>query len=294
MTSTRHVIVVGAAGQVGGALMRLLGDRGVSITRKEADMTNRADLLRALANAGPARLLINAAAYTNVDRAESEPALAHVVNGEAPGWMAEWAAEQQIPFVHYSTEYVFPGGQPEPWSERDTPAPLSVYGASKLAGERAVRAVGGLDITLRTSWVYDDSARNFVGRVLERAATVDQLTMVADQKGAPTYAPDLAATTLAIADAMTAKGVELPNLLHLTGAGSVWRPDYARTIVSLARDSGLLARDVTVVDAPVSAQADGASRPQSCLLDCSLAESFGFTLPDWQSSLARSMSARSR
>jgi dTDP-4-dehydrorhamnose reductase len=294
MTLANRVIVVGAAGQVGGALMAQLGDRGHAITKQQANIANRSELLRSLTNAGPAHLLINAAAYTNVDRAESEPELAHAVNGDAPGWMAEWAADQHIPFVHYSTEYVFPGGKPEPWTENDKPSPLSVYGASKLAGEQAVRAVGGQDITLRTSWVYDDSTRNFVGRVLERAATVDQLTMVSGQKGAPTYAPDLAATTLAIAEALTSKSTTLPNLLHLTGVGSAWRPEYAREIIALALSSGLLSRDVAVVEVPEAVQADGAARPQSCLLDCSLASTLGFMLPGWRSSLAQSITARSR
>ena len=294
MTLANRVIVVGAAGQVGGALMAQLGDRGHAITKQQANIANRSELLRSLTNAGPAHLLINAAAYTNVDRAESEPELAHAVNGDAPGWMAEWAADQHIPFVHYSTEYVFPGGKPEPWTESDKPSPLSVYGASKLAGEQAVRAVGGQDITLRTSWVYDDSTRNFVGRVLERAATVDQLTMVGGQKGAPTYAPDLATTTLAIAEALTSKSTTLPNLLHLTGAGSAWRPEYARAIIALALSSGLLSRDVAVVEVPETVQTDGAARPQSCILDCSRASALGFTLPDWRSSLAQSINVRSR
>ena len=294
MTLTNRVIVVGAAGQVGGALMAQLGDRGHAITKQQANIANRSELLRSLTNAGPAHLLINAAAYTNVDRAESEPELAHAVNGDAPGWMAEWAADQHIPFVHYSTEYVFPGGKPEPWTESDKPSPLSAYGASKLAGEQAVRAVGGQDITLRTSWVYDDSTRNFVGRVLERAATVDQLTMVGGQKGAPTYAPDLAKTTLAIAEALTSKSTTLPNLLHLTGAGSAWRPEYARAIIALALSSGLLSRDVAVVEVPETVQTDGAARPQSCILDCSRASALGFTLPDWRSSLAQSINVRSR
>ena len=150
MSESPRTIVLGAAGQVGSSLVQQLSENGIGITRKDADITNKADLYRVLERAGPVSALINAAAYTDVERAESERELAFAVNADAAGWAAAWASKQHIPFVHYSTEYVFPDGSDHLWLEDDAPAPVNTYGESKLAGELAVRSAYPESVVIRT------------------------------------------------------------------------------------------------------------------------------------------------
>ena len=162
MTAADRTLVIGATGQVGSSLLLQLGSTGVGVSRNEADFSNRVDLVRALDAVGPVQAVINAAAYNNVDRAESERDEAFRINADLPGWIAEWAAARKVPFLHYSTEYVFPNGDGVAWREDDAPAPLNVYGESKLAGERAVHQAHGKSIVIRTSWVYSAGTSNFV------------------------------------------------------------------------------------------------------------------------------------
>ena len=231
--------------------------------------------------------VINAAAYNNVDRAESERDEAFRINADLPGWIAEWAAAREVPFVHYSTEYVFPDGNGAAWRESDAPTPLNVYGESKLAGERAVQQATGDRIVIRTSWVYSAGTSNFVRRVLELAASGNPLTMVSDQVGAPTDAADLARATLLLLQSKNRAEVMNDQLLHLSGSGSVNRADFSRAIIDAGVNAGVIRSAVPVNETSSSEQTSAARRPTNCVLDCAKARAFGITLAPWQASLTR-------
>ena len=287
MTAAGRTLVIGATGQVGSSLLLQLGTSGVGVSRNEADFSNRVDLVRALDAIGPVQAVINAAAYNNVDRAERERDEAFRINAELPGWIAEWAAAQEVPFVHYSTEYVFPDGNGAAWRESDAPNPLNVYGESKLAGERAVQQANGDSIVIRTSWVYSAGMSNFVRRVLELAESGNPLTMVSDQVGSPTDAADLARATLLLLQSKNRAEVMNDQLLHLAGSGSVNRADFSRAIIDAGVHAGVIRSAVPVNETSASEQTSAARRPTNCVLDCAKARAFGITLAPWQESLAR-------
>ena len=285
MAAPGRVVILGARGQVGSALMELLGEEAVGITRSDADLTNQASLFAALAAVGPVRALVNAAAFNNVDQAESERELAFAINAELPRHAASWAAQRAIPFVHYSTEYVFPDGGGRGWREEDPTQPLNVYGESKRAGEVAVCASNGERLVIRTSWVFSTQHRNFVWNVLELAKNTPRLRMVADQWGSPTHAVELAKTTIAILGKAEISAVSPSGVLHLAGRGVTNRADFARAIIDAAVSAGVLADPVPVDEITVGEFATKARRPTHCTLDCSRAESLGFALPAWRDSL---------
>ena len=287
MTAGERTIVIGASGQVGSSLLAQLGASGVGVSRNEADFSNRVDLVRALDVLGPVQAVINAAAYNNVDGAESERGEAFLINADLPGWIAEWAAAREVPFVHYSTEYVFPDGNSAAWREGDAPAPLNVYGESKLAGERAVQQVRGDSIVIRTSWVYSAGTSNFVHRVLELAAIGNPLTMGSDQVGSPTDAADLARATLVLLQSKNRAEVMNDQLLHLAGSGSVNRAEFSRAIIETGVRAGVIRSAVPVNETSASEQTSAARRPTNCVLDCAKAGAFGITLAPWQESLTR-------
>ena len=287
MTAAGRTLVIGATGQVGSSLLLQLGTSGVGVSRNEADFSDRVDLVRALDAVGPVQAVINAAAYNNVDRAESERDEAFRINADLPGWIAEWAAAREVPFVHYSTEYVFPDGNGAAWRESDAPTPLNVYGESKLAGERAVQQATGDRIVIRTSWVYSAGTSNFVRRVLELAASGNPLTMVSDQVGAPTDAADLARATLLLLQSKNRAEVMNDQLLHLSGSGSVNRADFSRAIIDAGVNAGVIRSAVPVNETSSSEQTSAARRPTNCVLDCAKARAFGITLAPWQASLTR-------
>jgi dTDP-4-dehydrorhamnose reductase len=280
-------LVIGATGQVGSSLLLQLESSGVGVSRNEADFSNRVDLVRALDAVGPVQSVINAAAYNNVDRAESERDEAFRINADLPGWIAEWAAAREVPFVHYSTEYVFPDGNGAAWRESNVPAPLNVYGESKLAGERAVQLAHGDGIVIRTSWVYSAGTSNFVRRVLELAASGNPLSMVSDQVGSPTDAADLARATLLLLQSKNRAEVMNDQLLHLAGSGSVNRAEFSRAIIDAGVNAGVIRSAVPVNETSASEQTSAARRPTNCVLDCAKARAFGITLAPWQESLTR-------
>jgi len=287
MTAAGRTIVVGANGQVGSSLLVQLGASGVGISRTEAQFGSRDDLVRALDAVGPVQAVINAAAYNNVDGAESERGEAFLINADLPGWLAEWSAARAVPFVHYSTEYVFPDGNGVAWSEDDAPAPLNVYGESKLAGERAVQQASGDSIVIRTSWAYSAGKSNFVQRVLELSALGNTLTMVSDQVGSPTDAADLARATLSLLQSKNRAEVMNDQLLHLAGSGSVNRAEFSRAIIETGVRAGVIRSAVPVNETSASEQTSAARRPINCVLDCGKARAFGITLAPWQESLTR-------
>ena len=184
-----RIMVTGVSGQVGGALVKALEWIGsiVPVGRKELDLGQPDRIASTLDRIKP-NLIVNAAAYTAVDRAEDQKELAFCVNATAPGIMARWAADHYVPLIHFSTDYVFDGAGTRPWREDDAANPLSAYGASKLAGENAVRSAGGEHLIIRTSWVYAASGQNFLRTIVRLAQERKELRIVADQVGAPTSA----------------------------------------------------------------------------------------------------------
>ena len=287
MTAADRTLVIGATGQVGSSLLLQLGSTGVGVSRNEADFSNRVDLVRALDAVGPVQAVINAAAYNNVDRAESERDEAFRINADLPGWLAEWSAARAVPFVHYSTEYVFPDGHSVAWRESDSPAPLNTYGESKLAGERAVQRVDGNSVVIRTSWLYGTSKSNFVRRVLELAALGKPLTMVSDQVGSPTDAADLARATLALLQREDRQAAMGNQILHLAGSGSVNRTTFTRAIIEAGVHAGVIPHAIPVTETTTSEFVAAARRPTNCVLDCVKARALGINLAPWQESLTR-------
>ena len=234
------------------------------------------DLLRA----SGAEVVISAVAYTAVDRAEEDEALATTVNATTPGALAVAAAERDMPFLHISTDYVFDGTGDRPWQPDDPTAPLGAYGRSKLAGELAVRAAGGVHAILRTSWVFSAHGNNFVRTMLRLSETRDRLTIVADQVGGPTAAADIADALWTMAAAFQA-GQGTSGTYHFAGAPDVSWADFARQIFAQA------GRTTEVVDIPTSDYPTPAARPGNSRLDCAgLRQAFGIERPDWRQSLA--------
>ncbi|QTN35198.1 dTDP-4-dehydrorhamnose reductase [Cognatishimia activa] len=271
------LFVFGKTGQVARELI-LQGSAHeiTALGRDQADLSDPAACAAIVAQSD-ADAVINAAAYTAVDKAEEEEALATIINGDTPGAMARACAAKDIPFLHVSTDYVFDGTGETPWSPSDPVAPQNAYGRSKLAGEEAVRAAGGAHLILRTSWVFSAHGNNFVKTMLRLSETRDHLTVVADQIGGPTAARDIAKTLLAIAPQL---GARKGGTYHFAGQPPVSWADFARVIFV---KSG---RKMQVADIPTSDYPTPAKRPLNSRMDCAdLTTDFGVTIPDWRASL---------
>lgn len=292
------ILLFGAGGQVGSELTRALAPLGLvtALTRAEADLA-RADEVEAMIAAHRPDVIVNAAAYTAVDRAEDEEDAAFAINANAVARMAEAGAKHGALFVHYSTDYVFDGQKPTPYSENDAPAPLNAYGRTKLAGEEAVVEAGGPHMILRTSWVYGARGRNFAATMLRLAAERDELTVVADQLGAPTSAELIAdATALCIHAWLRepARRAEREGLFHLAAAGETSWHGFARFLVSGAAARGMAlratpenVRAIATKDYPTPAR-----RPlNSRLATAKLEDRFGLQMPDWRHHAARYLDA---
>lgn len=267
------ILVFGETGQLA---RELAADETVTcLGRDQADLSHPAACAAAIRQAQP-QAVINAAAYTAVDKAESDEALASVINGAAPGAMAATCADMGIPFVTVSTDYVFDGSGTAPWQPGDATGPLNAYGRSKLAGEEAVRAAGGTYAILRTSWVVSAHGSNFVKTMLRLGRERDRLTIVADQIGAPTPARDIAAACLAMARQL-AEDADKSGTYHLQGAPETSWADVARAIFAEANIT------CQVEDIPTTAYPTPAARPLNSRLDCaSLEQAFGILQPDWR------------
>jgi len=288
----KTILLTGTNGQVGWELQRALGNsaRVIALTREQLDL-NQAEAIRQVVRAHQPDIIINPAAYTAVDKAESEPELAMAVNGIAPGIFAEEAKKLNATLIHYSTDYVFDGSQPTPYREGDTPNPQSVYGKTKLAGEKAIIDSGCKHLILRTSWVYGVHGGNFVNTILRLAKERNELRIVADQFGAPTWARLLANSTLQILQSWQAQNFadELSGVYHLTAAGRTNWHQYAQEIVRLAKkfdpalaDKSLEIKPIETHEYPVPAK-----RPaNSTLATDKISATFGLKLPDWQDDLA--------
>ncbi|MDR5655061.1 dTDP-4-dehydrorhamnose reductase [Ruixingdingia sedimenti] len=275
------LLVFGRTGQVATELARRLpaGWQAEFLGREAADLSDPAACAAAVAGTD-ADLVINAAAWTAVDKAEAEEAAATVVNGAAPAVMAQAAAARGIPFLHVSTDYVFDGGGTRAWAPDDATGPLGAYGRSKLAGEAGVRAAGGAHVILRTSWVVSAHGGNFVKTMLRLGRERGALRIVADQVGGPTPAAAIADALLTIAAAFgTGRGVT--GTFHFAGAPDVSWADFARAIFDQA---GLTVdvTDIATADYPTPAR-----RPANSRMDCtSLTAAYGIARPDWRAGLA--------
>lgn len=270
------ILVFGKTGQVARELATLEGTK--CFGRDDADLSDPA-VCAALIKAQKPTAVINAAAYTAVDKAETDEAAATVVNGDAPRAMAQACAALNIPLVHISTDYVFEGGGETPWAPDDETGPLSAYGRSKLLGEQAVSTAAGPHAILRTSWVVSAHGNNFVKTMLRLGQERDSLTIVADQIGGPTGAREIAVACHTIAHQLMADPAR-SGIYHFSGAPACSWADFARAIFAKA---GLAC---AVTDIPSSEYPTPAVRPLNSRLDCSKTEQvFGITRPDWLATL---------
>ncbi|NTV72291.1 MAG: dTDP-4-dehydrorhamnose reductase [Azonexaceae bacterium] len=289
------ILLLGKDGQVGWQLQRSLAPHGavVACARAQCDLSDP-DQIRSLVREVRPSVIVNATAFTAVDKAESEPELAYRINAEAPGVLAGEVAALGALLVHYSTDYVYDGRKTTPYVESDPTAPLSVYGRTKLAGEEAIRAVGGRSLIFRTSWVFGARGENFVKTILRLAREKESLDVVGDQIGSPTPAA-LIATVTGVVLAMVRHGqpekMAKNEIYHLAAARPVSWCEFARTIVSLAgqmpgfnlRLNPEAIRPITTAEYPVPAR-----RPLNSRLDCTRLETdFGLQMPDWQPYLGR-------
>ncbi len=291
-----RILVTGVTGQVGGALVsRLAGEGGarrevVAAGREVLDLSEPAAIADRLDQLAP-DLVVNPAAYTAVDRAEDEKERAFRVNAEAPGVIARWAAARGIPLVHFSTDYVFDGSGERPWREDDPTGPLSAYGASKLAGEDAVRAAGGAHLVVRTSWVYAAKGTNFLRTIARLAAERRELRIVADQFGAPTSAAviaDAVAGILAPGGAPLAQRFATADgLVHVAAAGETSWHGFAVAIVGGLKARGVSLAVENVVPIRTEDYPTKAKRPANSRLDLDrLKRVFGIKTPSWDAALA--------
>jgi dTDP-4-dehydrorhamnose reductase len=289
------ILLFGKGGQVGWELQRSLAPLGEIVALDREDSAplsgDLSDPKRLAAIVGEVRpdVIVNAAAYTAVDRAESEPALTHTINATAPGALARAAAARSAWLIHYSTDYVFDGSGTAPWTEDAPTGPLNVYGRTKLEGEEQIRASGCRHLILRTSWVYAARGHNFARTMLRLAAERDELNVIDDQHGAPTGA-DLLADITAHALRAVVTRPDLGGTYHCVAAGETTWHGYARHVIEKARVAGQPVRVAPEAIRAVStaAFATPASRPHnSRLATGKLRQAFGLTLPDWRSGVDR-------
>jgi dTDP-4-dehydrorhamnose reductase len=288
------ILLLGKGGQVGWELQRSLAPLGELValdfdsTDHCGDFTNLAGLAQTVRDARP-NVIVNAAAHTAVDKAESEPALARTINALAPSVLAQEAAQLGALLVHYSTDYVFDGSGTHPWTEMDAPAPLSVYGQTKLEGEQLIQAACPGHLIFRTSWVYAARGGNFAKTMLRLAQERERLTVIDDQIGAPTGA-DLLADITAHAIRSTLQHPTQAGLYHLVASGQTSWFEYAKYVLAQANTAQTAIKLIVneVAPVPTSAFPTPAKRPHNSRLDTSKLETtFGLQLPHWQQGVAR-------
>src|SRR6266436_5131748 len=299
------ILLTGKNGQIGAELLRFLPQLGevVALDREQLDLSKPDDIRRAIREIRP-QIIVNAAAYTAVDRAETDEAMAQAVNGEAPGVMAKEAKKIGAALVHYSTDYVFDGSKKTPYDETDAANPINVYGRTKLAAEHAIRSSGVPHLIFRTAWIYATRGRNFLLTILRLATEQEELRIVSDQVGAPTCASDVAAATskilAGICENSNAAFVlpEASGTYHMSAAGQTTWYDFAKTILERA---GTTSRDLAwlaaathrrpliarrVISISTAEFRCSAQRPAySVLSNSRLIQAFGVALPDWHSQL---------
>ena len=283
------ILVTAAQGQVGWELRRTLATLGevVAVGRQAMDMSDPDSVRQCIRDIQPG-LIVNAAAYTAVDKAETEPELAMMVNGTAPGIMAEEAKLLGAAIVHYSTDYAFDGSKTTPYTEDDATNPINVYGRSKLAGEQAIQAVGAPHLILRTSWVYGARGKNFLATILRLARERDELKIVDDQIGAPTWSRTIAETTAQmLAQRQSAAALaEVSGVYHLTAGGRTSWHGFTQAILAHSPLFVSGAGKPLLLPIPTSEYPLPAKRPMNSVLsNAKLASVFGLAQTDWEEAL---------
>lgn len=279
------ILITGQYGQVSQALQQQLHDQGqlIILGRDQLDLADP-EQIRQQVRAHRPGLIINAAAHTAVDLAESEPQAAFAINAIAPGILAEEAKALGIPLIHYSTDYVFDGSKPAPYTEADAPNPLGVYGQSKLAGEQAIMAVGGEYLILRTSWVYSNHGKNFLLTMQRLLQEKPHMRIVADQIGAPTWAGTIATSTLALIQRWQAGDPGQWGIYHLTAQGETSWFGFAQAIAEQLRAQGRACAELEAIAS--SAYPTPARRPLNSRLSCErLQQQWHVSQPQWQDAL---------
>lgn len=294
------IIVLGAHGQVGKALIELLGNKAIALSRNEIDLDQPEILREKLDQASQAKpiiALINAAAYTQVDLAEKEKEKAFRINAESPGILADWCKSKKIPLIHYSTDYVFNGEGNKPWTEEDPVSPQNSYGISKLEGEKRIQSSGCDFLIFRTSWVFDSTGKNFVNTMLRLGKERETLKVVSDQKGAPTYAPHLAIASLkALVKAQEMiqnQGNPFPSgVYHLCNLGETSWFEFAQTIFNMTRAKGVELKITNLQPISSAEYPTPAKRPLNSRLNTSKAKNIlSIELPEWIEGLKDCLSA---
>lgn len=290
-----RILLTGKNGQVGWELQRTLSTLGEVIALGQADMDlANPDAIRKICGEVKPNLIVNPAAYTAVDKAETEPALALAINGTAPGILAQEAQRLGAALIHYSTDYVFDGSKSTPYTEQDIPNPQNIYGSSKLAGERAIQAVDVPHLILRTAWVYGRRGKNFLLTMQRLASERPLLKVVDDQVGAPTWSRLLAEATAHIVAQGLSRGQETVNsylrqhsgVYHMSCAGYTSWYGFANAILAAANTSIHANASAQLQPIPSSEYPTPAARPAySVLSNAQLAQTFGITLPDWRMAL---------
>jgi dTDP-4-dehydrorhamnose reductase len=290
-----RILVTGASGQVGGALVPALQHLGtvIATSRAQLDLARPWDLPPRLDEIAP-DIIINPAAYTAVDQAEDEPELAMRVNAAAPGEIAGWALKNDVPLIHFSTDYVFNGAGERPWSEDDHPEPLSTYGKSKLAGEEAIRVTGGDFLVVRSSWIYAARGKNFLCTVARLARERKELRVVADQIGAPTSARFIAQVVARIIanepKLLRTRMREAKGLVHVAASGETSWCQFAAAIISGLRDRGTSLAIERVTPVRTQEYPTRAKRPHNSRLSLErLQKVFAVQSPDWEQDLEREL-----
>ena len=281
------ILVIGRTGQLAQSLKAMGRSDVICIGRPEGDLADPARLADLMARARP-RLVLNAGGFTKVDPAESQAAEAFALNRDGPAALARLCASAGIPLIHISTDCVFDGRKPEPYTAEDSPNPLSVYGRSKLEGEEAVAVHCRNHLIVRVSWMFSEHADNFVRAMLKLAGQRETISVVSDQIGYPTYCPDLAAGLLVMADQVLVPGFDAWGTYHLAGHEEIDRASMAEAIFAESRAMGGPSAHVKPVltrDFPTPAE-----RPLNARLDSGkAAEVFGLQLPDWRAGLQKSV-----
>ena len=301
MIALPRILVVGHKGQVGTEMceqLKVSGHQFVGIDREECDITKPGSVVSIIRDVKP-QVIVNAAAYTAVDKAEAEPEIAEAINATAPTEMAEEAKRIGSLFIHYSTDYVFNGENDRPWTEEDKPAPLGVYGRTKLKGELGVHSSGAAAYTFRTSWVYGVYGANFLLTMLKLGSTREELAVIGDQIGAPTWSRNLADVTMhTIRKFSTPSGTidldvaqAMAGLYHATGGGHTSWHGFAEAIFAEARERGFEVKVKSVKKIRTEDWPSAARRPKySVLSNSKLQKVLGFTFPDWNDAMRNAIS----
>lgn len=281
--TTKRVVVFGIDGQVATSLRKYFPE-ATFVNRKECDFERPSEISKILDKHNP-KLVINPAAYTNVDKAESEREKAWLINSEAPGRVANWCAKNAADLIHFSTDYVYGGAGIHAWEETDVPAPVNFYGKTKLDGETAIAASGCRHIILRTSWVFSLQSQNFLGTMIKLGKENELVKIVADQVGCPTFADDLAYGTMQIANSPSFGNVS--GIFNLVNSGSVSRFEFGNSIFNILNDLKFPLRVKRVEPVSSAAFSTPAKRPENSRLNTQkVTKTFGVKLRDWDKALA--------